>query len=382
MEQLLLIREYLKAFVSKYENYVRPISKFLLALVALLMINGKVGFSSRLTNGAIVLIVALVASFLPIGFIPVVAALFIFLHLYSLSLEAFIVIGIVMALLFLLFFRFSPKGTVLLVLTPILFQMKIPYIMPLVAGLVSTPAAIVSVGSGAILYYMLTFVSENADAIRGMASSDELTKIKFILDELIYDKEMLMIVIAFAVTIIIVSIIRRLPVDHAWTIAIIAGTLTDIVVILFGDLKFGTYISIVGLLFGSLLGVLITFILQFFLFNLDYSRTEKVQFEDDDYYYFVKAVPKVKPMVRGKKSKSAHAKKQNSHAEYEEKNVSPANKKVRIDNDEDITNEDVEKYRSRREVIDEEMNYRRRSDGLSDIERAAAAKARAGRNKT
>ena len=26
---------------------------------------------------------------------------------------------------------------------------------------------------------------------------------------------------------------------------------------------------------------------------MDYSRTEKVQFEDDDYYYYVKAVPKM-----------------------------------------------------------------------------------------
>ena len=33
--------------------------------------------------------------------------------------------------------------------------------------------------------------------------------------------------------------------------------------------------------------------IEFFSFNLDYSRTEKVQFEDDDYYYYVKAVPKV-----------------------------------------------------------------------------------------
>ena len=28
------------------------------------------------------------------------------------------------------------------------------------------------------------------------------------------------------------------------------------------------------------------------MFNVDYSRTEYVQFEDDEYYYYVKAVPK------------------------------------------------------------------------------------------
>ena len=32
--------------------------------------------------------------------------------------------------------------------------------------------------------------------------------------------------------------------------------------------------------------------LEFFVFNVDYSRTEHVQFEDDEYYYYVKAVPK------------------------------------------------------------------------------------------
>lgn len=34
-------------------------------------------------------------------------------------------------------------------------------------------------------------------------------------------------------------------------------------------------------------------VLEFFAFNLDYKRIENVQFEDDDYYYYVKAVPKV-----------------------------------------------------------------------------------------
>jgi len=32
----------------------------------------------------------------------------------------------------------------------------------------------------------------------------------------------------------------------------------------------------------------------FLTVGLDYPHTEKVQFEDDDYYYFVKAVPKIR----------------------------------------------------------------------------------------
>ena len=48
----------------------------------------------------------------------------------------------------------------------------------------------------------------------------------------------------------------------------------------------------VGLLVGSIISLLIGFLIQFLFMNLDYARTERVQFEDDDYYYYVKAVPK------------------------------------------------------------------------------------------
>jgi hypothetical protein len=48
----------------------------------------------------------------------------------------------------------------------------------------------------------------------------------------------------------------------------------------------------VSLLVGSVISLLIEFVIQFFCMNLDYARTERVQFEDDDYYYYVKAIPK------------------------------------------------------------------------------------------
>jgi hypothetical protein len=51
-------------------------------------------------------------------------------------------------------------------------------------------------------------------------------------------------------------------------------------------------LSIVGLIVGSIVAVLIAKLVEFFAFNVDYSRTELVQFEDDEYYYYVKAVPK------------------------------------------------------------------------------------------
>ena len=104
---------------------------------------------------------------------------------------------------------------------------------------------------------------------------------------------MMVTIAAFAVTVFLVCCIRRLSVDYAWTIAAFAGAVSNIIILLVGDLIFETNISLAGVILGSIVALLLSIALQFFVFHVDYNRTEKVQFEDDEYYYYVKAVPKV-----------------------------------------------------------------------------------------
>ena len=44
---------------------------------------------------------------------------------------------------------------------------------------------------------------------------------------------------------------------------------------------------------GILAAVLLGELLVFFCSGLEYTKTQRLQFEDDDYYYYVKAVPKI-----------------------------------------------------------------------------------------
>lgn len=53
-----------------------------------------------------------------------------------------------------------------------------------------------------------------------------------------------------------------------------------------------------------------------FRFNLDYSRTEKVQFEDDEYYYYVKAVPKMTVATPEKKVKKITTQRNSRNARH------------------------------------------------------------------
>ncbi len=292
MTNLLVLREQLKKIYGKYEVYITPALKFLLAFASFTMINQTIGYMSALNSMAIVLILSLLCSFLPSNLTVVLAAGVALAHLYAFSLECAVVALAVFLLMFILYFRFSPKDTVVVLLTPLFFIMKIPYVIPLAMGLVGTPASVVSVACGIIVYYVIGYMNESASVLNTFDAEGAVEKFRYIIDGLMGNKSMLIMIAAFAVTIIVVYFIRRLSVDYAWTIAIITGSLADILILLFGDLMFNTNVSVLGLIFGSVISALLVKVLEFFVFNVDYSRTELVQFEDDEYYYYVKAVPK------------------------------------------------------------------------------------------
>ena len=293
MTTLLVAKQYIKNFIYKYEVYLKPLLKLVLALTSLMLINGKIGYMHKLDNISIVLIVALMCSFMPMNFIIFVAAAFTVLHLYALSLECAVIALVLFLVMFLLYFRFSPKDTLVVLLTPICFILKIPYVMPLAMGLLGTPASAVSVGCGVMVSYLIGYIADSATALSGMATEDMASKFRFVIDGFLDNKDMMLTIVAFAVTIFLVYFIKRMSIDHAWTIAMIAGAIADVMILLVGDLAFDTNVSIIGIIIGTVFSVLIAKIVGFFAFHMDYSRVEKVQFEDDEYYYYVKAVPKI-----------------------------------------------------------------------------------------
>lgn len=293
MTGLLELREKIKMIYSKNEVFILPIAKFLLAFLVFNTINGQMGYMTKLDNIAIVLIVALLCSFLPMGCMLLLSAVFSLLHMYALSLEVALVGFCVYLVMFLLFFRFSPKDSLVVVLTPLLCVFKVPYIIPIAMGLIGTPVSAVSVGCGVIVYYLILTVIGGATTISTMGSAEATAKIRLIIDGILDNKAMLVMVTAFAITVIVVYLIRRMSVDYSWTIAMVAGAMIDLVILLVGDLLYDTNISVLNAILGSVVAVAAAKIIEFFRFCVDYSRTEKAQFEDDEYYYYVKAVPKM-----------------------------------------------------------------------------------------
>ncbi|MBO5336044.1 MAG: hypothetical protein J6A94_02795 [Lachnospiraceae bacterium] len=293
MTGLLEFRDKLKSIYSHNEVFILPVVKFLVALLTLGLINSHMGYMTKLDNLAIVLIVALMCSFLPKGAIVLFAAVFTLLHMYSLSIEVALVGLVVYLLLFLLFLRFSPKDSLAVVITPLLCVMQIPYVVPVAMGLLGTPVSAITVSCGVIVYYLLVTITGNATAISTMGEEEAIAKIRMIVDGLLDNKSMLVVIASFAITVIVVYLIRRMSIDYSWTIAIVAGAMINLIVMLVGDLIYDTNVSILNAVVGSVVAIAVAKVIEFFRFCVDYSRTEKVQFEDDEYYYYVKAVPKM-----------------------------------------------------------------------------------------
>ncbi|HOO27361.1 MAG TPA: hypothetical protein PLU43_02770 [Lachnospiraceae bacterium] len=305
MTNLLVIKEQLIRIYARFEAYITPVLKFFLMLFSLIIINRNIGFMNKIKNPAIVLIVALLSTFLPLNVMILLAAAFIILHMYALSLECAAVVGLVFLLMFVLYFRFTPKDSVAVLLTPICFALKIPYVIPLSMGFVGGPLSCISVSCGVVVYYILNYVKNNSEQLVGSEDAENaLSGFKYVIDSLIKNDTMFLMVIAFSITVILVYMIRRLSINYSWQIALGAGAIINLLVILIGSVSMDTDISIPGVIFGLFVSVLFVLVLQFFVFNVNYSRTEYVQFEDDEYYYYVKAIPKLSmeaPQVRVKR---------------------------------------------------------------------------------
>ena len=296
MTNLLEIKDRLIRFYSKYETYLFPVVKFIVAIVLFTVINMNIGFMEKISRFPIALILALVCAILPVNATIWLAAFVVLADMYALSMEVAVTTLVLFAALFFLYFRFAPKDGFAAVLTPVCFKLHIPYVMPIGCSLLRDAYSVVAIICGTVIYYFLDGIHQNSGTLKNVVADGETaattSKFDISVGQLLSNKEMYLVIAIFTITAIVVYLVRRLEVEHAWTLAIISGVLIEVVGLFAGYLVLNVSGKTLGLLIGNILSLLISFVIQFLFMNLDYARTERVQFEDDDYYYYVKAVPK------------------------------------------------------------------------------------------
>lgn len=313
MMGLLVFKEKLRQFYGKYSSYIIPVEKFFLGAVSFWIINANVGFMTRLKNPLVPIIMGLIASMVPYGATAFFAGCFLIAHVSSVSMEVAILIAVFMLVIMMLYYGFKPGDGYILLLTPLMFFLRIPYVVPLLVGLSGSMVSVIPVCCGVGIYYIMSYMKQNAGVLAGNSMSEMAGRFMVVARKLLTNELMWVMIAAFAAAVLVVYIIRKLSVDYAWSIAVIAGVITELVVIFIGDFNFNLSISVGGMILGLLVSVFLTLIYQFFVFAVDYSRTEYLQYQDDDYYYYVKAVPKITVSAPDVKVHRISSRKTNRH---------------------------------------------------------------------
>lgn len=301
MMMFLVLKERLKSFYGKYATVANGMIKFLYSFTALLLLNQNIGFLGSIKNPFVPPMLALVCAFLPYGAISFVLALVMLAHIYTVSLEIALITAVFLIIVMLLYYGFQPRDSYWLVLTPVAFILKVPFAIPLLAGLSGSLVTAIPVGCGVVIYYILNYVKQNAGVLTNDATVDITQKFVLIIKALVSNQAMVVMIAVCVTGILVVYLLRILSVDYAWVVAIALGTVVQLVAVFVGDYLFDVSVPLGQLISGAAISLLLAGLYHFFVFAVDYSRTEYTQFEDDDYVYYVKAVPKVavsKPDVR------------------------------------------------------------------------------------
>ncbi|MDD2979713.1 MAG: MARVEL domain-containing protein [Hespellia sp.] len=293
MSTLLVYKEQLQALYAKYAQYINKVLQFILALLVFGLINSNIGYMKLVSSAIATIGLSVICAFLPLIVLVVLASALILVQMFSLSLAALAVTGLVFFIMYVFYFRFTPDKAWIVLLTPIAFALKIPYVIPIALGLVGTPVCAVPVACGTIVYYMLHYVKTSSATLKGSGAASMIANITTFAKQLFQNKEMWVMTAALVLSLVVVNFIRTKSADHSWRIAVGAGVILNIVIVVIGDVTFNIHIAYLPLILTNILAVGVGLAMEFLFFTVDYTRTERMQFEDDEYYYYVKAVPKI-----------------------------------------------------------------------------------------
>jgi len=301
METVVNIKNTVRNFLRKYDEFTTPVLRFIWGMIVFLSIKKLFGYSDLAGNGKVLFLLAAVCALLPDGFIFVMSGVLIALNSFEVSTEAGVAFVLLYIAMYCIYLRFFPKSSGYMLIIPICFMLNLPYMVPIIVGMTAGIVGAVPTAFGVALYYFSIYLKDLNLKLTTTASADsEIKVLTYFVNSFLKNKELLLFALGAAITIAVVSVIYRLSFPYAWYVAIGVGGLFNLFSFMIAGSVLKQDVNMGNVMLGSLLGMVVALIIQFFKGIVDYKKTERVQFEDDDYYYYVKAIPK-----KEKKTKEA-----------------------------------------------------------------------------
>lgn len=302
-KKILELREKMYGIYVGFDKYIKYIVRFVLALLVFWSINRCFPYCDKLTGTLVTILLAVVGACLPDSLFVLMAVVLLVVQIYYLSpiLAAVVLIGSVF--LYVMFLHYSPKIIAFAAVLPIAIWLKIPALLAILVGLFFSPMGILTIGGGTFGYYMLWAVKQCEDSVPKNLSSDVIVFLQQYVDMIMKNQNMYVMVISLCIVSLLTYFIRIRKMAFSFEISIVLAAVAHLILLLVGNLWFNSDFSVAWAIGGNVISGIVAYLIHFFHMALDYSSVEEVQFEDEDYYYYVRAVPKLKMTVEKKRVK-------------------------------------------------------------------------------
>lgn len=303
MTHLLVMRERLIRFYQDHARIVNALFRFLISFVTFFSINQLVGYNPVLNSWYVVVAFSVVNTVLPMSVLIFLAAAYTVFHVYYVSVSLALVILLVFLIAYLVYLRFLPEHGYVILTVPVLYGLHLQYLVPILLGLIGAPVAVIPMSCGVVCYYALKCIT----TVIGTATEESMVLFNQAFQMIFTNQEMYLAIAVFAIVMVTVNMICSQEFHYVYETAITAGVIVNILLILLLSFPFNVEVHVLYLLASSVFSGLLAWLIQFFQVVLNYSAVEYLQFEDDEYYYYVKAVPKMNIAVGEKRVKRFNA---------------------------------------------------------------------------
>lgn len=305
MTRLLEIKAIIVGIYKKFDYLINPFVKFIVSLIIIVKLNTFFGYSPVFAKLGVNLIIAILAAFLPSSWFLLMLIAVVAAQLFTVSLEVTAIVVVMMLVVYFLFARLQPKYAILIMLTPLLYSMKLVYLLPLFAGLFLGIPSIIPIAVGVGVYRVASYLPKILEMkVEGSTLFETpdimINMYKSMMNIVLKDRELYLTIAVFAITIILMHFLKQLDMDYIWYMTIGVGAVTMLVLFVLGNVVLKADMGVLGIFFGIVFSSAMMVVIQFFRFSLDYKRAEKLQFEDDEYYYYVRTIPKIKATMNSK----------------------------------------------------------------------------------
>lgn len=303
MTQFLLLKEHIRNVYQRYSSLFHLFLRFVMGFLTFLSINRVIGYQPLLNHIYVEILLGLIAMIMPVEIMVLLAAGFVVVHVFYVSRVLALSVAVIFLILYLLYVQFVPKHGYIILAVPIAFALGIPYGIPVFLGLMFSTVSIIPMSIGIGIYYLLRVLT----AVVASASDDTINLFQVLMNQMMDNLEMYVTICIFAVVLVVVYGIRNLRQDYSFEIAVFVGMILNTILLLIENYLLAINLNILYFILGTLVSGILVWLIQMFRITLNYASVENLQFEDEEYYYYVRAVPKMSVATPNKRVKRFNA---------------------------------------------------------------------------